>query len=426
MLIHPFSRKDTPMIRMLECELEETADRMPWRWGLVKTPEEFWGDLSTHTRRLLKELLEGTMETWRDQYVAVDWHQPAPQRKTCRNGYYRRKRWVTELGPLSQVRVPRCRQKGLTQTMLKRLSDPRQALADNVIDLVLSGVSTRRVGELLDRIIGLPVSAGRVSQLAKRLDALVQEFHRREIPDDTQYLLLDAIHLKARGVPRLIATGLRKSRKRVVLVAYGINTQGIKQILDFRIASSESEAAWRQFLLGLERRGLKGRQLRLITTDGHGGLAAAVEDVWPLISRQRCWFHKMQNVSTNLKKKDRQKVLVGLRAVYAAPSRPAALAAYQGWARRWRMLCPQAVRCVEKDLDLLLAVFALPVEHRRMMRTTNGIERRFREVRRRTRSIGTFVDDASIERIIYGLVTYFNQRDAQRVCREFRPTRQAA
>lgn len=414
-------------MRLVEAELDLVRERMPNRWGLVKDPEEFWGDLKTHARELLRDLLEGTMETWRDHYVNADWHASGQQeRRTSRNGYYVRKQWPTALGPLGRVRVPRCRDKGLTQAMFSRLEDHRQEYADQVIGMLLGGVSTRRVGELLDKIIQLPVSAGQVSRLAKKLDAKVQEFHRRRLPDDVQYLLLDAIHLKSRGTPRLIATGLRRSRKRVVLVAYGITTAGIKVILDFQIASSESQAGWRKFLWGLYRRGLAGSHLKLITTDGHGGLAAAVEDVYPEVLRQRCWFHKMQNVSGYLKKKDQSKVLSGLRDVYDAPSRPAALKAFGRWAKRWEAPYPKAVACVEKDLDLLLAVYTLPEEHRKMMRTSNGIERRFREVRRRTDTIGIFVDDASIERIVYGLVRYFNDKFAQQVCREFRQIRKAA
>jgi putative transposase len=417
--------EDTPM-RMLAAELDLIRERMPNRWSLVKDPEEFWGDLSTNARDLLRELLEGSMEVWRDQYVAADWHASVAERRDYRNGYYTRKHWPTALGPLGPVRVPRCRDKGLTQTMFQRLEDHRQEYADQVIEMLLAGVSTRRVGDLLERIIQLPVSAGQVSRLAKKLDAQVQTFHRRAFSDEWQYLILDAIHLKSRGTPRLIATGLRRCRRRVVLVAYGVSTSGIKQLLDFQIASSESEAGWRKFLWGLYRRGLAGEGLQLITTDGHGGLAAAVEDVYPQVSRQRCWFHKMQNVAGLLRRTDQSRVLSGLREVYDAPSGAAALKAYGRWTRRWQDLYPKAVACVEKDLDLLLAVYALPPEHRQMMRTSNGIERRFREVRRRTDSIGIFVDDASIERLVYGLISYFNSKYAQKVCREFRQARKAA
>src|SRR5204862_987619 len=116
----------------------------------------------------------------------------------------------------------------------------------------------------------------------------------------------------------------------------------------------------------------------------------------------------------------------GLREVYGAPTRRAAVAAYRAWATHWLEKYPAAVKCVDRDVEELLAVFDLPAEHRRMMRTTNGIERCFREVRRRTRSIGTFVNDASLERIIYGLVAYHNRKYAGRICPAFKKMQRVA
>jgi putative transposase len=413
-------------MRLVESDLDSLSRRMASGWAAVKDPEAFWGDLSTHGRRLLKELLEGTMELWRDEWVEVAWHKPAARRKTHRNGYYQRNRWPTALGTLGEVRVPRCRQRGLTEQMFSRLEDHRKALGESVVDMLLAGVSTRRVGELLERIIDLPVSAGQVSKLAKRLDSEVRAFHTRPLEDTFVYLLLDAIHLKARGTPRLFQTGLRRTRKRVVMVAYGVRADGIKQIIDFRLANGETRAAWEKFLTNLYRRGLRGEQLRLITTDGGGGVIAGVEEAYPHVNRQGCWFHKMQNVSAKTSKKDRVQVLTGLRQVYGAATRRAAVRAYHAWARRWHASYPNAVECVDRDLEELLAVFSVPPEQRRMVRTTNGIERCFREVRRRTRSIGTFVNDASIERIIYGLVAYHNAKYATRACPEMRKLKDVA
>ena len=109
-------------MRMVEAELDSVSEWMPHRWSLVKDPEEFWGDLSRHGRELLRTLLEDTMEIWRDQYVAAEWHASGvKQRRAYRNGYYRRKHWKTSLGPLGPLRVPRCRQRGLTATTLARL-----------------------------------------------------------------------------------------------------------------------------------------------------------------------------------------------------------------------------------------------------------------------------------------------------------------
>jgi transposase-like protein len=413
-------------MKFVEADLDRTRTTMPNLWSLVKDPEQFWGDLSTQGRQLLKELLEGTMEAYRDQWVEVPWHQPATTRKTHRNGYYPRKRWPTALGLLENVRVPRCRDKAFTTQMLARLDHHRDTLGQSAVDMLLAGVSTRRVGELLERIIRLPVSAGQVSRLAKRLDSAVRHFHTRPLADEYVYWLLDAIYLKARGTPRLIETGLRRSRKRVVWVAYGVTRDGIKQILDFRIAPSERESAWKNFLWSLHRRGLTGQALKLITTDGGGGLIAAVQEVYPFVARQRCWFHKMQNVATKVRRKDQTRVLHGLRPVYTAANRREAERAALAWAKLWRDRYPDAVKCVADDVEALLAFYEVPAPQRRMVRTTNPIERRFREVRRRTDSIGTFVNDASIERIVYGLVAYYNAEYATRVCKEFRKVRSVA
>lgn len=413
-------------MRVVAAELERLDGRMPNPWSLVKSPEEFWGDLGIHGRQLLKELLEGTMEAWRDAWVEVEWHMPAARRKTYRNGYYERKRWPTALGNLTNIRVPRCRDPGLTERMFRKLNDPQEDLAGSAVDLLLAGVSTRRVGELLERIIELPVSPGQVSKLAKRLDAEVRAFHTRPLKDEYVYLTFDAIHLKGRGAPRLIRTGLRRTRKRVVLVAYGVTQAGIKELIDFQVSDSESGPAWEKFLWSLQRRGLVGRTLRLVTTDGNKGLIAAVEQVWPFVLRQRCWFHKMQNVANKVKRKDQQEVLAGLRPVYQADNRRQAERAYLHWARRWQERYEEAVQCVEADLDALLIVYDLPPPHRRMMRTTNPIERRMREFRRRTRSIGTFMNDASLERILYGLIAYWNRKYAARPCREFRNAKHVA
>jgi transposase-like protein len=167
----------------VEAGLDQVRTTLAGRWSLVKDPEEFWGDFSRHGRPLLKALLEGTLEAWRDPWVVVAWHPPAANRKTCRNGYYRRKRGATTLGPLERVRVPRCRDPGLTAHMFQRLARHDQALSQSAVDLLRAGGSTRRVGELLDQILDLPLSASQVSRLAKRLDADVRAYPLRPLAD---------------------------------------------------------------------------------------------------------------------------------------------------------------------------------------------------------------------------------------------------
>ena len=139
-----------------------------------------------------------------------------------------------------------------------------------------------------------------------------------------------------------------------------------------------------------------------------------MQQVWGHVLRQRCWFHKMANIAACVRRADRGPVLRGLKAVYDAPSRLAAERAARRWAGQWQERYPKAVERLEQDLDELLAIYGVPAEDRRGVRTTHAIERCFREVRRKTNRIGVFVDSPAIEHLIFGLLSYLNQRYARR------------
>jgi len=138
-------------MRLVKAERQSVSDRVPNPWSIFKSPEELGGDRSTHGRRRLNEGLEGTLEVWRDPFVQVVWRQPATDRKADRNGYCRRKTWPTALGTLHNLRVPRCREPGLTRPSFARLEDHRQAWGDSVIDRLPPGVRTRRVEKRLEQ-----------------------------------------------------------------------------------------------------------------------------------------------------------------------------------------------------------------------------------------------------------------------------------
>jgi len=393
-------------------------------WSLVQ-PEDFFEDAQEACLRVMKPAMEAAFEEVRDRAVDVPRYGRSGARQDQRNGYYVRKRVETAVGTVEGLRVPRCRRLSLAEEVIERLGQAKGALEGKVVDMYLMGVSTRNVGELLDGLVGVGVSAGRVSQLALRLDAQVARFHTRPLEDRYVYLFLDAIWLKSRNVPALFrAAG--EARRRMVLVAYGVSAEGQKELIDYRLEKSESAAAWGRFLASLYQRGLRGGTLEAVVTDGGRGLLAVLGDWFPDAVRQRCWFHKMANVMVKLRKRNIKGCLTGLRQVYRAASRAAAERAYVAWARRWRQEEEAAVRCVEADLDDLLAFYGLPQAHWRMLRTTNVIERCFREVRRRTRSIGCFMNNASIERLVYGLFSLLNERRAGKVCREFKAATVAA
>ncbi len=394
-------------------------------WSLVRSPEELLGDVREGSLRVVKAGVEAWMEAVRDECVVAKEHERSDARQDRRNGYYVRKGFKTAIGMIRGLRVPRCRRRSLMRDLRERMDRAQGAVEAKAVEMFLKGVSTRQVGELLDGLVGVSMSAAKVSRLTKQLDAEVSRFHRSPLEDRYRYLLLDAIWLKSRTAPRMLKA-MAEARRRVVLAAYGVTWKGVKELIAFRLEASETKDGWRRFLLGLQQRGLSAESLELVVTDGGKGLIEAVADCFPQAAHQRCWFHKLSNVMGALRAKNRKACLPGLRAVYDAPSRSAAEKAYGRWAKRWAREEPKAVRCVEQDLDALLVFYDVPREHRKMVRTTNAIERCFREVRRRTRSIGCFINDASVERILYGLFRFMNERRAGVVCKEFKTAMVAA
>lgn len=363
-------------------------------WSEVK--ENFWQDTQPHMKSLLKELMQRSLiteiETLRRRDVMAD----APM--LSRNGFYRRS-LITRYGLIAGIRVPRLRRGGFKTRVFRRYQRCEQLVEELIRDVFLAGISTRRVGAAVCALLETTVSSSTVSRITRGLDAHVRRFHQRRLLDEYQYLILDGIRLKIRY------NGTYQTR--TVLVAYGITCFGQRVLLAFRQAKGESQTAWEALLNSLYQRGCVGANLRLIVMDGSAGLRAAAELVYPAAKIQRCWVHKLRNVATLCPKKHHACVRQA-RSIYLAANRPQAYAAFQRWKQAWARRCPNAVVCLERDLEELLSFFDCPVTHRIKVRTTNAIERSFREVRRRTNVFSCFSNPASTERIIYAIFTHLN------------------
>lgn len=192
-------------------------------------------------------------------------------------------------------------------------------------------------------------------------------------------------------------------------MAYGIRANGSRQLLGFLRSQGESQAAWEGLLQDLYRRGLEGKHLKLVVTDGCEGLAAAIQTVYPHALHQRCWVHKMRNILEHVRKSDYDAVKVDAQAIYGAESRKAAQAAFKTFQARWRNSYPGMVKRLERDLPELLSFYRFPKPLWRNLRTTNVIERCFVEVRRRTRPMVCFVNVESVDRIIFSIFNRFNE-----------------
>jgi putative transposase len=388
----------------------EVLDKGHLKLSWAERKELFEEELGEQVRSQVKRLLEEALEAERTDWLGVGRYvRDEEGRRDYRNGYYRRD-LGTQVGLLHRLRVPRTR-RGCRSQLLPRYQRRQEPVNGLVREAFLRGVSTRQVGEVLEPVLGESYSAQTVSRLARGLDQAVRAFHQRRLRDEYVYIFLDGVVLKVRDVRG-------KVRRRWVLVAYGITAAGRRELLAYQLARGESEASWTAFLQRLFLQGLEGRRLQLVITDGSSGLRVALGLVWPQVPVQRCWAHKLRNIGDKVPRKEGSCVREAA-AMYRASSRPEAQRSFRRWARKWRSLRPRAVACVERDLEELLTFYAFPPAHWQKIRTTNIIERAFREVRRRTRPMSSFTNPASCDRIVFGVISHLNRSWEKKPLAEF-------
>ncbi len=383
------------MLKELDFTKHNLSD---FRFGLNQI---FAGDLIDASRRKMKELMETTLRREFDDYMEMKWYRRGDERKDYRNGF-RSRSLLTTLGLIKEIRVPRSRKRGFEPKVFARYKRAQHVVDAGILKMYLMGVSTRKVGDVLEALFSYTVSATYVSKVNKRLDGDVSAFHNRPLKDDFLYLFLDGIHVKVRHVS--------KSVKRAILTAYGVRADGSRELIDFRVAKSEGKGAWTSFLENLKLRGLKGSSLALVISDGCPGLWAAGEEVYPFVEHQLCWVHKLRNVSNYCPARHREQCIAQARQIYLSPTVKIGMRKFREWEKAWRELVPKAAACLGRDIDKLLVFLDCPREHSKKIRTTNVIERQFREIRRRLRVMGTFPDSASAERMTFSLFVYHNTR----------------
>ncbi len=377
-----------------------TIGSLPRAFELVKGMQAQgleWGEgYRALGRQAIGDVLRGQMDRAIDEHLD---RMAVLDQADRRNGSYPR-HLLTELGDI-ELLVPRTRRFapiGIVRAYARR---PEQ-VDRMILSCFVLGLSTRKVGEALLPILGRPVSPATVSTVAKQLDAVVAAFHARPLKDCYRVLMLDGVVLARK-------TGAGAVR-RPVLVALGLRPDGKKEIIDFRLAQSESAAEWERFLGDLIRRGLTGDGLEMICVDGGSGLLAALPTAYPGIPVQRCWAHKIRNVLAKVRVADQTAAKADLHAVMNAKTLPQARSAARRFADRWEADYPKAVDCLRRDLDELLTCWRYKsLVERKKVRTTNAIERRFREVRRRTRPMGVFSDRTSMDRILFAVFHHENQ-----------------
>lgn len=370
---------------------------------------EWEGDFKPMARQALKELLEGQMEREMTEFLGLEPYDHASDRLDYRNGHYVR-HLLTEMGDL-ELLVPRTRKGGFQPQLLERYARRHHSIDEVLLACFCLGLSTRKAASVLAPMIGEKVSASTISRIARDLDQEVEAYHHRFVKDQYLYLFFDGVVLKSKGAVQV--------QKKVLLCVFGIRQDGVQEMIDFCPATSESQAAWESFLRDLYRRGLEGAFCQLTATDGGTGLHAALEIVYPKIPLQRCWAHKTRNVLDKVKKKDQEAVKKALNKISHAKNRREATKAYWRLTSDWRKAYPRAIICLEKDMDQLLTFFQIKEKELwSRLRTTNLIERSFREVRRRTRPMGVFTNTESLQRIVFAVFFHLNTNWSQHPLKE--------
>ncbi|MBM3252911.1 MAG: IS256 family transposase [Candidatus Omnitrophica bacterium] len=381
--------------------LEFEASKQDLSFMLREAERNVWGVLRGYRQNSFKKMLELLLQAEQEEQLEII--NLLREEKIHKSGFKPITINTTD-GKLT-IERPRLRRQLYESKVLPKYTKNEESILNLIQDLYLLGISTRKMERALREILGkYGISPSSVSNITARIIPQIETFHKRPIEDKYVYLYLDGIAITIHGNDG-------KGKRYILLIAYGVDTKGIKEIIDFVAVRSESYNNWMGFLFNLYERGLKGEKLRLIIVDGSVGLSGALDGIWQRALRQRCWRHKLENVSKYLKKTDEEECIEQARGIYKADSLRQANKRFQIWKEKWNKSYPKAVQCIQKDLDELLTIFHFDESHRRKLRTTNPIERAFKEFRRRTNIMDNHLPNiSSCEKIFYIMCKFLNER----------------
>jgi transposase-like protein len=341
---------------------------------------------------MVRVLLNSIMQAERSKYLQAGEYERSADRKGHANGY-KPKTVRTRMGEITFA-VPQVREGGFYPSALEKGLRSERALTMTLAEMYVQGVSTRKVKAITEELCGIEISASQVSRATAQLDAVLQEWRERPLGEIT-YLYVDARYEKVREAGQV--------RDAAVLVATGISPEGERQVLGVSVSLSEHETHWKAFLQGLKDRGMHG--VKLVISDDHSGLGAARRAVLGSVPWQRCQFHLQQNAGAYVPKQAmRMEVAADIRSMFNAPDRKTAEEFLQAAIQKYAVSAPRLSAWLEENLAEGFTVFDFPLEHRRTIRTTNSLERINKEIRRRTRVVGVFPNEASCLRLISALL----------------------
>ena len=360
-------------------------------------------------RKFVRTMLEMYTKDEFLRYIGAKPYERSKKRKDYRNGSLSRS-ISTPFGIIEDVTIPRGRKGGFVPKVIERFEAFKTKIAKIVVEMFTLGISTRKIKRVTKLVIGKEIKKTEASRLNQSIKAKITAWLNRPINKKFSYVFIDGVFLKIRR--KIIS-------KEAILCAVGMTESGEKEFLGFLPGGRESREAWEEFLTHLARRGLDPRVVKLVISDGCPGMIKAINSIFPYSDHQRCLFHKMSNLRAKCPRSEWPLIKAKIHKIYFSLSEREARANAKAFINEYKDVFPRLVDCIKKDLDSCIAYMKHPFKRWKHIRTTNIIERSFKEVKRRVKVMETFPTEESCIRILYSLLRLQNENWEGKLVRNF-------
>lgn len=343
-------------------------------------------------KRLLQESLNSFMKAESTEQLKAEPYERTEERADSRNGFRDRK-LNTRIGTIT-LKVPRHRNGSFETLIFDEYTRSEAALIASMMEMVVNGVSTAKVGKVVETLCGTSFSKSTVSNICKELDKNVNEFLTSPITGEYPFVTVDATYFKVREERKILSKAL--------MVAYAVNRVGIREVIGFGVYSRESKENWKDFFLTLKNRGLTG--VRMITSDAHEGIQYAISQVFPDVPWQRCQVHFTRNILDKTPNRYREGLRTELREMFTSNTIEQARNRRDEILQDYRDIAEKAMECLETGFESAMTVMIFSENTRKVLRTSNHIERLNRELKRRANVIGIFPNSESLLRLMGSVI----------------------
>lgn len=358
-------------------------------------------DIEVRARLIVEGFFQHSINGEFKEQIKAEEYERTEERADIRSGTYPRM-FTTTLGK-AKLLIPKVRKKSkdYVYKLFAKYQRRKKSFDDMIVLSLLLGFSTRKQQRFFQAFVGDSVSHQTASRLLQNLGDDLRAYHASPIEDKYRFLIIDGfwVHIKELDIKR-----------RPILFALGITKDGKQEIIAFKLAKGETEEEYAAFLNDLYRRGLLGKSLELIISDGSEAIIAACNTVYPYTPRQRCYTHKLRNLLQNIRHKIKHRPKMAKQAsnIYKAPSRHEAIRRFRIFVNRWQHKEPRAIKCFRDEFYHTLNFYDFPKEIRSAISTTNHLERFLEEIRRRIKIQGYFKNERSLNLWIFGLIKHIN------------------